>query len=471
MPETGDLQHDVSTPVLAFLAHAPEGLPLLELLSKLNATRAKPMARRTLARRLQALRIAGRIVVEGAGQATRYRVTTPVPSRDDDIETALPDLSPAGAIALGLVRQPKHLRRPVGYNESMLRDYRPGEDWYLPETTRVDLHEIGRTPDIDRPAGTFARDIFERLLIDLSWASSHLEGNTYSLLDTRKLLEEGTRAEGKDAAEAQMLLNHKKAIELLVDRADDIAFNRYTLFNLHAALSENLLDDARSEGRLRMRPVEISGSTFVPLAIPPRLEELFDLFLTRAAAIPDPFEQSFFAMVHIPYLQPFLDANKRTSRLAANIPLVKSNYCPLSFIDVAESAYIHGTLAVYELNDVALLRDVYIGAYRRSAQRYRVIKDSVVQPDPIRLRYRTELANLVRQVVAEQLAPELLVVRALVPRFDVSDEDRARFCEIAISLLDDLHEGSVARYGVRPSQFHAWRAAVRPDSRGEHSAR
>jgi len=101
------------------------------------------------------------------------------------------------------------------------------------------------------------------LLIDLSWSSSRLEGNTYSLLDTRELIERGTAAPGKDAKETQMILNHKAAIELLVESAEDIGVNRYTVTNLHALLADNLLEDPRNAGRLRQTPVAIGASTYI----------------------------------------------------------------------------------------------------------------------------------------------------------------------------------------------------------------
>ena len=92
--------------------------------------------------------------------------------------------------------------------------------------TRTRLRELGETPSAERPAGTYARDVLGRLLIDLSWASSYLEGNTYSLLETERLISFGQAAEGKDALETQMILNHKQAFEFLVESADDIGFNR-----------------------------------------------------------------------------------------------------------------------------------------------------------------------------------------------------------------------------------------------------
>jgi Fic family protein len=145
-----------------------------------------------------------------------------------------------------------------------------------------------------------------------------------------------------------MLLNHKAAIEILVEQADEIGFNRYTILNLHALLSDNLLPDSQACGRLRTIPVGITKTVYHPLAVPRLLEECFQHILDTAAAIANPFEQSFFAMVHLPYLQPFEDVNKRVSRLAANIPFIRHNLCPLSFVDVPEQAYIDGILGVYE---------------------------------------------------------------------------------------------------------------------------
>jgi len=144
----------------------------------------------------------------------------------------------------------------------------------------------------------------------------------------------GREAAGKDHREAQMILNHKAAIELLVEQAEDIGLNSFTFFNLHALLSENLLADPSESGRLRQRIVEVSGTVFHPLDIPQQIDRYFRMILDKADAIEDPFEQAFFIMAHIPYLQPFVDVNKRVSRLGANIPLIRRNLCPLSFIDV-----------------------------------------------------------------------------------------------------------------------------------------
>ncbi len=281
------------------------------------------------------------------------------------------------ARAITLLSRPFIRRNPVGYDRDFLERYRPNQDFYLSEFQRNRLHELGRTSMDARPAGTYARDVLSRLLIDLSWSSSRLEGNTYSRLDTQLLIERGHIAEGKNAQETQMILNHKAAIEFIVSNADEVAFNPFTILNLHSILSDNLLTDPMASGRLRIRDVEISGTVFLPLSIPQKIAECFELTLRKAAAIIDPFEQAFFAMVHLPYLQPFEDVNKRVSRLAANIPLIQKNLCPLSFIDVPDKAYIECTLGVYELQRPELLRDVFVWAYERSCQRYLAIRQSL----------------------------------------------------------------------------------------------
>jgi hypothetical protein len=194
----------------------------------------------------------------------------------------------------------------------------------------------------------------------------------------------------------------------------------------------------------------------VPIAIPQVIEDTFDLLLQKAAAIPDPFEQAFFAMVHIPYLQPFSDVNKRTSRLAANIPLIRANLCPMSFVDVPERAYVEGTLGVYELTRVDLLRDVFVWAYARSCAQYKVVRDSLVQPDPMRLKYRNELAAVVREIVLGMRPPREGLVRGQAEAQNIPTDDVEGFCERAISLLNALNEGSAGRYQLRQSDFRAW---------------
>jgi hypothetical protein len=249
---------------------------------------------------------------------------------------------------------------------------------------------------------------------------------------------------------------------MLVDQADEIGFNRYTILNLHALLADNLLADPQAGGRLRRIPVGIDGTVYHPLEVPQLIDECFTTILDTAAAITDPFEQAFFGLVHLAYLQGFEDVNKRVSRLAANIPLIRANLCPLSFVDVPERAYLDGVLGIYELNRVELLRDVFVWAYGRSSARYSAVRQSLGEPDPFRLRYRALVAELVATVIRDGMdkraATALVRQRAAA---QVPPADQARFLEVAETEIMSLHEGNIARYRLRPAEYEAWRKGWR----------
>lgn len=366
-------------------------------------------------------------------------------------------LSPDSLDIVNYINQPLAGRKPVGYQRDFLDSYQPNTTYYLNVSLRRQLHHMGQTGTEQRPAGTHGRAILNRLLIDLSWASSHLEGNTYSRLDTRDLIEFGHIAQGKALTETQMILNHKAAIELLVDNAEAIGFNRYTLLNLHSALAENLLPNPADEGRLRQHMVEISHSVYRPLDVPSQIAEQFDLILAKAAAILDPFEQAFFIMVHLPYLQPFADVNKRTSRLAANLPLLQHNLCPLTFLDVPEAAYSTAILGVYELTRVELLRDVFVWAYERSTQEYLAIKQNLVEPDPLRLRYRDFIRVLIPHIIQHPEQDTLDSIQLAVSQ-QIEPTDQEAVTALVIDELRRLHEGVLARYRLRPSEWERWKA-------------
>ena len=424
---------------------------------------------RTLQRRLSHLEEDGRIRVSGSGKGTRYFPATPAaggeiakpvpPVATGDPTTDRDWLSPEAITIRHRVTLPPSKRRPVGYDPSFLTSYQPNTSHYLPSATRNRLAEIGQVGLTDLPAGTYLRQILDRLLIDLAWNSSRLEGNTYSLLETQRLLELGESADGKASQEAQMILNHKAAIEMLSEQAEEIGFNRYTVCNLHALLSDNLLSDPAACGRLRSRPVGISGTVFHPLEVPQQIEENFLLILNKASAIKDPFEAAFFVMVQLPYLQAFEDVNKRVSRLAANIPMIRHNFCPLSFVDVEADDYVSALIGVYELNRIEYMRDVFVWAYTRSAQRYNSVRQSLGDPDPFRLKYRSQLGRFVREVVqaghTADKAAHWVRQHAVT---DIPREDRAKFIETVEVELQSLHEGNIARYRLRPGEFTQWKS-------------
>ncbi|MDQ5933954.1 MAG: hypothetical protein QG574_1252 [Cyanobacteriota bacterium erpe_2018_sw_21hr_WHONDRS-SW48-000092_B_bin.40] len=413
-------------------------------------------ARRTLQKWLKDLVKQGRLVLDGDRKGAKYFAIKK--SAAGVLAERTLQLSEGAQEVQLLISRPEEERRPVSYNREFLDSYKPNETYYLSKTQRISLQKIGTVEPGEQPAGTYARKILSRLLIDLSWNSSRLEGNTYSVLDTKNLIELGQAAEGKEQTETQMIMNHKGAIEFMVDSADSIGFNRFTIKNLHGFLAENLLSNPDAAGRLRRIEVGISNSVYLPLAIPQLIEECFDQVLATAQRIDDPFEQSFFAMVHLPYLQPFDDVNKRVSRLAANIPFVKNNLIPLAFKGVPRDIYTQGLLGVYELNRVELLRDVFVEAYERSAQQYAAVLQSLGEPDPFRFKYTKAIKEIVGDVVRQAIGREQThrFVLSRPQTILVEKKDQEQFVRLVETEIYSLHEGNFARYRITQPEFSHW---------------
>ncbi|MCH6198056.1 Fic family protein [Aquiflexum sp. LQ15W] len=442
------------------LVKFPEGITLEEIKENLDFE----LELRTLQRRLKILKENGGLYVSGGSKATKYH---PVYERNVVRESDPPKyivekkeeipISKEGKKIKDALTKPLISRPKVGYIRQFLESYRPNVDQYLSEKEIKTLTELGKTGNQNQPAGTHAKEVLSRLLIDLSWNSSRLEGNTYSLLDTQRLVNFGESADGKSIEESQMILNHKEAIEFLVQLGDDLEFNSYIILNLHALLADNLLQDQNSIGRLRSIPVGIHKSAYTPLSIPQLIADQFELILQKVKEIQNPFEQAFFIMVHFPYLQPFDDVNKRTSRLAANIPFFKHNLSPLSFVDVPNEVYVQAILGVYELNRIELLKDVFIWAYERSAIRYAAIRQTVGEPDAFRTRYRNEIRELVTEIISNNLSPKEGSDRIKRKANEILKTDQNKFIEYVESELLGVHEGSFARFRVSPAEFHIWK--------------
>ena len=452
--------------ILDVVAARPEGISAPRILEALGS----PMPMRTLQYRLRRLVAEEKIVREGNASASVYRVPASIKPDMVTMETAGPASVPLSATGLAIMKyvsQSMAARKPVGYKFDLLDSYRPNEARYLREEERARLYEAGSFEFTQLPAGTYTKRILDRLLIELSWNSSRLEGNTFSILDTKRLIHFLYAGEDKDLREIQMILNHKQAIDFLVSQNEEIGFNTYTILNLHSILADNLLADPMAPGRLRYRSVGIGGSVYYPLENPQLIEECFYRLLDKAEAIHDPFEQSFFAMVHFPYLQAFDDVNKRVSRFAANIPLLKSNLSPLTFADVPKGLYVEALLGIYERNQHDLLKDIFLWAYERSAAKNAVIRQSVGEPDPLRFRYRIELRELVGSVLREPMdrkrAFEFVGNWA---KSNVAVEDIEDFREMAETELLSVHEGNFARYGIRPSEFRTWSEAWQKELAG-----
>lgn len=417
--------------------------------------------RKAIQRALAALERKGTIRPEGSGRARVYIAATTGRTTDVSLDHA-PfldiQLSENSKALLNYVSQPITSRTPVSYNQDFLRDYDPNETFYLDLSQQKELLELGRVEIQTQPAGTYARNILNRLLIDLSWNSSRLEGNTYSLLETKRLIEFGESAEGKDMTEAQMILNHKAAIEFIVESSNEKNITMHDVFSIHALLSENLLGDPSASGRIRQVVVGVGGSTYLPLENPHTLRETLEVIIKKFNEIENPYEQSLFALVHISYLQAFEDVNKRTARLIANIPLIKNNLRPLSFIDVSQEAYVKSLLAIYEKTNVSLFRDLYMWAYKRSSLRYTAVQQAMGEPNPLQLKYRDLIKEVVRAVILEKTASSDVMqkIESLLSNA-IPVVDKPEIFKLIELEIINIHEGNIARFKIKPSEYFAWK--------------
>jgi len=207
----------------------------------------------------------------------------------------------------------------------------------------------------------------ERLAIDLSWKSSQIEGNTYSLLETEKLLKEKEAATGKSKDEAIMLLNHKDAIDFIVDNPDYLSpLTVSKIEDIHSVLIKELAVDRN----IRKSRVGISGTNYKPLDNEFQIREtLFEMckLINKKENI---FEQALLALVLISYIQPFVDGNKRTARIVSNAILMNNRYCPISFRTVDSMDYKKAMLLFYEQNNITAFKDIFIGQFQFAVKTY-----------------------------------------------------------------------------------------------------
>lgn len=416
-----------------------------DLLSHLAAAGLK-ISQPTLSRRMVALTGDRRIKVEGQGRATRYT--------QDEFHDWFS--VPPG-------RRPK-----VGYRFEFVGGYEPNVTRWMPPETSARLVSVGGGRRLD--ASTYSRAIAQKLLVDLSFASSAMEGNTYSYLDTEVLIQFGQVAEGKAADETQMILNHKDAITYLIENIADIPVDVREVKTLHSLLSRGLIDQS-AVGAVRRMPVDISGSAYTPMAIPAVLEEQLGIIVGKADEIEDPFEQSLFLMTSISYLQFFLDVNKRTGRLACNVPLLKAGLAPLSFMEVDKTRYARGLLAVYELGRVDLIAETYADGYTASASRYDAYAGRDKRSVELEFRRRADIYGLVKSYVETSVATEMRTTpreyaAEALARDHPSDDTATRdaLADRVAEIVDALHAGSHVAYGVSRKLFDAFAELPAPST-------
>ncbi len=207
----------------------------------------------------------------------------------------------------------------------------------------------------------------ERLAIDLSWKSSQIEGNTYSLLETERLLKEKETAAGKTKEEAIMLLNHKDAIDFIIENPDYlIPLSVSKIGDIHSLLIKELGVDKN----IRKRRVGISGTNYRPLDNEFQIKEALSNMCELVNSKESVFEKALLLLVLISYIQPFVDGNKRTARIASNAVLMNYKYCPISFRTVDSVEYKKAMLLFYEQNNISIFKEIFIDQFRFAVNTY-----------------------------------------------------------------------------------------------------
>lgn len=426
----GQSSDEIDRAIIELLLQRRGGCSARQLLASL-AKRGHLISQPTLSRRLTRLQAQRHVIARKAGRSTLYE-------RDAYHDWFL---------------LPPTQRPRVTYDFRRLEQYIPNETSWFDNEELGRLHSSGGDRELD--ATTYSHAIAQKLLVDLSFASSALEGNTYSYLDTQVLIEFGQSAQGKAAEETQMILNHKEAILYLIDNISEIDISPRELRTLHALLSRGLVEPS-AVGDIRKRPVDIGGSAYVPLSIPQKLTEELGTLAAKAAQIREPFEQSLFLMAFVSYLQPFLDVNKRTGRLACNVPLLKNRLAPLSFLEVNKEDYVEGLLSFYELGRVDVLKSAYIQGYIATASRY----DAYVGRDratiELEAQRRADIYACVRSYVEASVSQRCRLDIDAFAREHFSAEPanlRHRLVERVSAIVSSLNDANHIAYGIARDTF------------------
>lgn len=429
--------------IIRILDESRDPVPYRDLEERL-ADAGFPLKRSALGQRLAGLRQAREVEQVGGGRSASYRRN-----------------SEAAWFSV-----PPEQRPTISYLPERIRNYIPNQTAWLSAEQK---ERMGKGQPTRTDASTYARDVAEKLAVDISYASSRLEGNTYTYLDTEVLVRYGQAAAGKGDDETRMILNHKQAVSYLIEACKNERLDGRTIREFHALLAQDLIDP-REVGTFRRRSVAISGSSYIPLSIPSRIHEEFDVLVEKGNAISNPFEQSIFWMVGIAYLQPFLDLNKRTGRIACNVPLLRNGLAPLSFMDMDKAIYIKGLLAFYELGLPGTIAGAFTEAYTASAKRY----DSHMSRDPQTIHldryYKREIGQIVREWVqaVSSNAPDHWedVVQSTLGPLSLAQSERQEIEGRAKCMLDALNGANRIVYGVSVAQYDAYKKQTEGGSGG-----
>lgn len=298
----------------------------------------------------------GMVLVIGKGRATKYRLTPQAyVTMDLNLDTYFD-------------KDVDEREVQEGFNFELINDILPKVELFAPEELNIlnSAQEQFRQ-HLSEMNDTEYRKEMERLGIDLSWKSSQIEGNTYSLLETERLLREKETASGKTKDEAIMLLNHKDALDFILDVPDylqPLKVNR--IEDIHSILTKEL----GVERNIRHRRVGITGTNYRPLdnefQIREALEDSVRLINSKSVV----FDKALLALVLLSYIQAFTDGNKRTARIVSNGILIANGYCPISFRTVNSIDYKKAMLLFYEQNNIAAFKRIFIDQFLFAVKTY-----------------------------------------------------------------------------------------------------
>lgn len=298
----------------------------------------------------------GNIMVSGTGRATRY-------SLSNQAQLCMPI-----NLDTYFAHDVDERKVQTCFNFDLIREQLPNVSLFTSEELRyLSLLQEEFQQHIEEMTENEYRKEMERLEIDLSWKSSQIEGNTYSLLETERLLRESKTADGKTKEEAVMLLNHKDALRFILDNPDylqQLSISR--IEDIHTLLTRELSVDKG----IRHRRIGITGTNYHPLDNEFQIREALSDTCSLINAKSCVFEKALLALVLLSYIQAFSDGNKRTARITSNAILIANGYCPLSFRSVDSIDYKKAMLLFYEQNNIYAIKQIFISQYEFAVREY-----------------------------------------------------------------------------------------------------
>ena len=310
----------------------------------------------TMKRLLSAAVKEGNIETAGRGPATKYKLT--------------PQAHVTMPLDLATYFDKDIDEREVqeSFNFDLIRDVLPKVEIFTKEELEVlNAAQMEFVKNTEGMTELEYRKEMERLGVDLSWKSSQIEGNTYSLLETERLLKDKQTASGKTKEEAIMLLNHKDALDFVLDVPDYLKeLSVHRIEDIHSILTKELEVDRN----IRHRRVGITGTNYRPLDNEFQIREALEDTCTLVNGKDNVFEKALLTLVLLSYIQAFVDGNKRTARITSNAILIANGYCPISFRTVDSIDYKKAMLMFYEQNNIAAFKKIFIEQFLFAVKTY-----------------------------------------------------------------------------------------------------